>query len=197
MDKYLSNIILLFFIIDPLGNLPVILSMLSSFEAKKKRLIILREMLIALILMIIFLFYGEKVLFIFNIKMEIISISGGIILFLMSIKMIFKENENNVIKKEKKAPFIVPIAIPLLAGPGVFSTLIFLSDKNVNKSYEILLSLIIAWTFSLIIFLFSTIISNFFNEKRSNEIERLMGLILIMISVQMIFEGVKNYFLIN
>ncbi|MDQ1237491.1 MAG: hypothetical protein O5V64_321 [Wigglesworthia glossinidia] len=197
MHQLLSNIIWLFFIIDPFGNLPIIISMLHKYDTDKQRLIILREMFIALIFMTIFLFFGENILSLFNLKIEIISISGGIILFLMAIKMIFQENQNiKNIKSQHhdQVPFIIPIAIPLLAGPGMFSTLVFLSQRNKVDILYIFYSLIISWSLSLIVLLCFITIFKLFNNKGVNELERFMGLILIMLSIQIFLDGIKNYF---
>ncbi|AFA41155.1 putative antibiotic transporter [Wigglesworthia glossinidia endosymbiont of Glossina morsitans morsitans (Yale colony)] len=195
MNQLLSNVIWLFFIIDPFGNLPIVISMLHKYDSKKQRSIIVREMLIALIFMTLFLFFGKTLLSIFNLKIEIVSISGGIILFLMAIKMIFQDNYTSTeLKKINKIPFVVPIAVPLLAGPGIFSTLIFLSQKEQNNNLNIFFALIIAWCVSLLVFLFFITIFKLFNNKGVNELERFMGLLLIMLSIQMFLDGIKNYF---
>lgn len=195
MKQLLSNIIWLFFIIDPFGNLPIVISMLHKYDGNKQRIIIIREMLIALIFMMLFLFFGETLLSIFNLKIEIVSISGGIILFLMAIKMIFQDSyASTKLQKINKTPFIIPIAVPLLAGPGIFSTLIFLSQKEQNSTLNIFFALILAWCASLTVFLFFITIFKLINNKGVNELERFMGLLLIMLSIQMFLDGIKSYF---
>ncbi|WP_343183942.1 YhgN family NAAT transporter [Buchnera aphidicola (Ceratovacuna keduensis)] len=196
MNKIISNTILLILIMDPLGNLPIFMSILNKFKKKRKKIILIREMLIALIIMILFLFSGEKILSFLNLKTQIVSISGGIILFLIAIKMIFS-NENNNVEKEiskKNEPFLVPLAVPLIAGPSILATLILLSHQYNNQKLILIIPLIIAWSFSLFILLSAEIFINLFGQNIVNALEKLMGLILIMLSTQMFLDGIKSWF---
>ncbi|WP_343188117.1 YhgN family NAAT transporter [Buchnera aphidicola (Ceratoglyphina bambusae)] len=196
MNKIISNTILLILIMDPLGNLPIFMSILKKFGDKRKKIILIREMLIALMIMILFLFTGEKILSFLNLKTQVVSISGGIILFLIAIKMIFSSGNNNFeesITKEKE-PFLVPLAIPLIAGPSILATLMLISHQNPNQMLMLIISLILAWSFSLIILLSTEIFINLFGENAVNALEKLMGLILIMLSTQMFLDGIKLWF---
>ncbi|WP_343187669.1 YhgN family NAAT transporter [Buchnera aphidicola (Periphyllus koelreuteriae)] len=195
MKKMISTVILLILIMDPLGNLPIFMTILKNFNSKKRRIIIIREMLISLLIMTIFLFSGENILNFLNLKTETVSISGGIILFFISIKMIFP-NEEIKNKKEilKDEPFLVPLAIPLVAGPSILATLMLLSHQNSNYIKCIFIALLIAWTITLITLLMSDIFLKIFGKKVVNVLERLMGLILIMLSTQMFLDGIKKWF---
>ncbi|WP_343154681.1 YhgN family NAAT transporter [Buchnera aphidicola (Pseudoregma panicola)] len=196
MNKIISNTILLILIMDPLGNLPIFMSILNKFKKKRKKIILIREMFIALIIMLLFLFSGEKILSFLNLKTQIVSISGGIILFLIAIKMIFSNENNNVEKtiSSKNEPFLVPLAVPLIAGPSILATLILLSHQYYNQKLILIIPLIIAWTFSLFILLSAEIFINLFGKNVVNALEKLMGLILIMISTQMFLDGIKSWF---
>lgn len=191
----ISSIILLLLIMDPLGNLPIFMSVLKNFTPKRRKIVLIREMIIALIIMILFLFAGEKILSILNLRTETVSISGGIILFLIAINMIFpaKENNNNGISVGEE-PFLVPLAIPLVAGPSLLATLMLLSHQYPNRMIYLSISLIIAWIITLIILLLSGIFLRIFGSKGVNALERLMGLILIMLSTQMFLDGVRSWF---
>ncbi|WP_343183435.1 YhgN family NAAT transporter [Buchnera aphidicola] len=195
MKKMISTVILLILIMDPLGNLPIFMTILKNFNSKKRRIIIIREMCISLLIMIIFLFSGENILNFLNLKTETVSISGGIILFFISIKMIFP-NEEIKNKKEilKDEPFLVPLAIPLVAGPSILATLMLLSHQNSNYIKCIFIALLIAWIITLITLLMSDIFLKIFGKKVVNVLERLMGLILIMLSTQMFLDGIKKWF---
>lgn len=193
MKKIISVTILLILIMDPLGNLPIFMTILKNFKSKKRKIILIREMLSALLIMIIFLFSGKKILAFLNLKTETVSISGGIILFFIAMKMIFPID----IKKKKKEikpneePFLVPLAIPLVAGPSILATLMLLTDQNPNQIKCLTISLIIAWSITLSILLMSDIFLKIFGKKIVKVLEKLMGLILIMLSTQMFLDGIK------
>ncbi|WP_343128488.1 YhgN family NAAT transporter [Buchnera aphidicola (Kurisakia onigurumii)] len=197
MHEIISNSILLILIMDPLGNLPLFMSLLKNFSPKKQRLILIREMLFSLIIMLIFLFSGEKILHSLNVKTETVSISGGIILFLIAIKMIFPiEYNDKMFIKEKniEEPFLVPLAIPLVAGPSLLATLMLLSHQYSKNIIYLIISLIISWLFTLIILLLSGLFLKILGKKGVNVLEKLMGLILIMLSIQMFLNGIKIWF---
>ncbi|CAL4325174.1 UPF0056 inner membrane protein YhgN [Buchnera aphidicola (Protaphis terricola)] len=193
MTKIISTTILLILIMDPLGNLPVFMTILKNLNTKRRKIIVIREMIIALIVMLIFLFIGEKILNIFNLKTETVSISGGIILFLIAIKMIFPSEKNNE-ATPKEEPFLVPLAIPLVAGPSLLATLMLLSHQYLHYMSYLVASLLIAWFFTTIILLLSSFFLKLFGSKGVNALERLMGLILIILSTQMFLDGIKIWF---
>jgi len=195
MTKMLSATILLILIIDPLGNLPIFMSVLKNLPPNRRRLVLIREMIIALLIMLLFLFTGEKILNVLNLRTETVSISGGIILFLIAIKMIFPSHNNTnndiIINKE---PFLVPLAIPLVAGPSLLATLMLLTHQYPNQKLYLSGSLLIAWTVTLIILLSYEIFLHLFSAKGIEALERLMGLILIMLSAQMFLDGIQSWF---
>jgi MarC family membrane protein len=181
---------------DPLGNLPIFMTVLKNLEPKRQKIIIVREMLIALIIMLLFLFVGEKTLVFLNLKTETVSISGGIILFLIAIKMIFPTEEitkqTNIAIHEE--PFLVPLAIPLVAGPSLLATLMLLSHQCLHNMFNLIISLLIAWFLTILILLLSSMFLKLFGSKGVNALERLMGLILIMLSTQMFLDGIRTWF---
>lgn len=194
MNEIISTTILLILIMDPLGNLPIFMTILKKLDAKRRRIVVIREMIIALIVMLIFLFVGEKILTILNLKTETVSISGGIILFLIAIKMIFPSDESNNGTSSEEEPFLVPLAIPLVAGPSLLATLMLLSHQYLHHMPYLVGSLLIAWFFTIIILLLSGLFLKLFGDKGVNALERLMGLILIMLSTQMFLDGIKAWF---
>ncbi|XBC38593.1 MAG: YhgN family NAAT transporter [Buchnera aphidicola (Melaphis rhois)] len=195
MNEMISSTILLILIMDPLGNLPIFMSILKNLKPNRRRIVLLREMIVALLIMLLFLFAGENILVFLNLKTETVSISGGIILFLIAIKMIFPsyKYEKNT-KNTREEPFLVPLAIPLVAGPSLLATLILLSHEYLNKIMYLTGSLLIAWTCTVIILLSSNMFLRLFGSKGVDALERLMGLILIMLSTQMFLDGVKSWF---
>ncbi|QCI18972.1 YhgN family NAAT transporter [Buchnera aphidicola] len=193
MTEIISTTILLILIMDPLGNLPVFMTILKNLNAKRRRIVVIREMIIALIVMLLFLFLGEKILNILNLKTETVSISGGIILFLIAIKMIFPSEDNNGISSNEE-PFLVPLAIPLVAGPSLLATLMLLSHQYLHHMSYLVGSLLIAWCFTIIVLLLSGFFLKLFGSKGVNALERLMGLILIMLATQMFLDGIRTWF---
>lgn len=190
----MSTIILLFLIIDPLGNLPVFMSILKHIDSKRRRIIIFREMLIALLLMLIFLFAGQNILSLLNLQTETVSISGGILLFIIAIKMISPpQEERNLSFSANDEPFLVPLATPLVAGPSILATLMLLSHQHPYQINYLVLALFIAWSISVCILMMSNIFLRLLGSKGMNVLERLMGLLLVMVSTQMFMNGLQVY----
>ncbi|KAA5983101.1 YhgN family NAAT transporter [Pantoea sp. M_5] len=139
---------------DPLGNLPIFMSVLKHLEPKRRRVVLIREMLIALIIMLLFLFTGERILAFLNLRTETVSISGGIILFLIAIKMIFPSAESSSSGLPAgEEPFLVPLAIPLVAGPSLLATLMLLSHQYPHQMSHLVGALLIAWGVTVAILL--------------------------------------------
>lgn len=194
MSEMISATILLFLIMDPIGNLPIFMSILKDLEPKRRQIIVIREMFIALLLMLSFLFVGEHILLFLNLHTETVSISGGIVLFLIAIKMIFPDQSgNNSGFSSEEEPFLVPLAIPLVAGPSVLATLLLLSHQYPNHINLLIIALFIAWGFSMLILMLSNLLSRLLGNKGISALERLMGLLLIMISTQMLLDGIRSY----
>ncbi|QCI26081.1 YhgN family NAAT transporter [Buchnera aphidicola] len=193
MNEMISTTILLILIMDPLGNLPIVMSILKNLTPKRRIFVLLREMVIALSIMFFFLLAGEKTLSILDLKAETVSIAGGIILFLIAIKMIFPDDQTNDKKNDLTEPFLVPLAIPLVAGPSLLATLMLLSHQYSNQLLSLSLSLFIAWSTTVIILALSDIFLKCLGPKGVNALERLMGLILIMLSTQMFLDGITTW----
>lgn len=146
-----------------------------------------------LLLMLIFLFAGEKILAFLNLRTETVSISGGIILFLIAIKMIFPTQEGNSSGLSAgEEPFLVPLAIPLVAGPSILAALM-LSHQYPHQLPHLVAALLIAWGLSAAILLMSNLFLRLLGSKGVSALERLMGLILVMLSTQMFLDGVRAY----
>ncbi len=156
MTEMISATILLLLIMDPLGNLPIFMSVLKHLEPKRRRMVLIREMLIALAIMLLFLFAGERILAFLNLRTETVSISGGVILFLIAIKMIFPSPETSSTGLPAgEEPFLVPLAIPLVAGPSLLATLMLLSHQYPHQMSHLVGALLIAWGVTVVILLLS------------------------------------------
>ena len=194
MSDIISAAVLLILIMDPLGNLPIFMSVLKHTEPKRRRVIMIRELLIALLLMLIFLFAGEKILAVRNLRAETVSIAGGIIVFLMAIRLSFPSHEGNASGLPAgEEPFIVPLAIPLVAGPTLLATLMLLSHQYPGQMGSLVIALLIAWGGTVAILLQSSLFLRLLGEKGVNALERLMGLILVMLATQMFLDGIRAW----
>lgn len=193
INEIISATILLVLIMDPLGGLPVFITVLRHTEVKRRRKVLVRELLIALLLMLIFLFAGERILAVLNLRTETVSISGGIILFLIAIRMIFPSPQSNASGLPAgEEPFIVPLAVPMIAGPSLLATLMLLSHQS-EKLDHLVIALLLAWGITACILLQSSLFLRLLGNKGVNALERLMGLILIMIATQMLMDGFRLY----
>lgn len=184
----------LFLIMDPLGNIPIFLSVLSKVAPERRRRILIRELLIALAIMLLFLFTGPTILTALGLSREAISIGGGLVLMIIAIRMIFP-SRGGVMGDDGSdgEPLIVPLAMPLIAGPSVLATLVLLAETGPDRSGDWLIALMAAWTLSAVILLLSQRLFKLLGARGLKAIERLMGMILVTISVQMLLDGFKSY----
>ncbi|MBY6187559.1 YhgN family NAAT transporter [Marinobacter hydrocarbonoclasticus] len=189
----LSAAVMLFLIMDPLGNMPIFLSVLRHVDPKRRRLILIRELLFALGIMLIFLYAGESMLSFLNLRTESVSIAGGIILFLIAIRMIFPTPGGVTGLDAGQEPFLVPLAIPLIAGPSVLAALLLLAHTEPDKMTDWTLALLLSWGISAAILMFSGLFHRLLGERGLVALERLMGMVLVMISVQMFLDGIAQY----
>ncbi len=194
MDTW-SAAIMLFLIMDPLGNLPIFMSVLKSIEPKRRQVILVRELLFAFVILFIFLFSGQSVLNFLNVGQETVSIAGGIILFLIALKMIFPQTGGANALAVGEEPFLVPLAIPMIAGPSTLAALILLANQNPDRMLDWSIALGAAWLVSAVILMFSNVFHKLLGERGLAAMERLMGMILVMIAIQMLLDGASQYFL--
>ena len=192
MDTF-SAAVMLFLIMDPLGNLPVFLSILRHIDPKRRRKVMMRELLFSLAIMMAFLFAGQQILSFLNLRQEAVSIAGGIILFLIAIKMIFPSPGGVTGLAAGEEPFLVPMAIPMIAGPSILASLLLLANQEPTRMADWSLALLMAWGASAVILMFYELFNKLLGERGLTAVERLMGMLLVMISVQMLLDGVHHY----
>lgn len=193
MTLYTATITL-FLVMDPLGNVPIFLATLNQVSPLRRKQIILRETFIALIILIGFLFFGKYILEYMQISEAALSIAGGIILFLIAIRMIFPQEENGIYSKSSGEPFIVPLAIPMIAGPSAMAFMMLLATQAPQHIGLWLLALLIAWIPCCIILVFADYLRKILRESGLIAVERLMGLILTTLAVQMFLSGIQKFF---
>ncbi len=190
--RMFSVVVTLFLIMDPLGNIPLFLAVLKDVKPERRRKILIREVLFAYGFLLAFLFLGSYLLRLLGLQQETISIAGGIILFLIALRMIFPPEKGVLADAPEGEPFIVPLAIPLVAGPSTLAALLLL-QSGPNSTLELLVALTIAWALSALILLSSNLLHRLLRQRGLIAIERLMGMLLVMIAVQMFMNGVAKF----
>jgi multiple antibiotic resistance protein len=188
-----SAVITLFLIMDPLGNIPLFLSALKVVSPERRRIVLLREIIIAYIVLLIFLFLGNYILQFLGLEQETISISGGIVLFLIAVRMIFPGDKPMASDSLEGEPFVVPLAVPLFAGPSVLAALLLMQRAAPADTRSLFFATTIAWVLSGVILLSSTFFYRILRERGLIAVERLMGMLLVMLAVQMFMNGVKTF----
>ena len=188
----LSAAFLLFLILDPLGNIPIVLSLLKPLAPKRRRIVLLRELLIALAVLMAFLWGGIHVLEAMHLRQESVSIAGGIVLFLIGIKMIFP-GPGGMFGEAEAEPFIVPMAIPMIAGPSAMASVMLLGSQQPDRMGDWSLALAVAWGATAVILFSATYLYKALGQAFLVAIERLMGMLLVAISVQMLMDGVSAW----
>lgn len=188
-----SAALLLFLILDPLGNIPVFLSLLKGLPPARQRVVIVRELLIALGVLMLFLWAGRYLLELMHLRQESVSIAGGIILFLIGLRMIFPPAEGIMGEQPEGEPFIVPMAIPMIAGPSGMAAVMLLGSQEPGRMGAWSLALAIAWAATAIILFSATYLQKWLGTRVLTAIERLMGMVIVAISVQMLLDGIASY----
>ncbi len=189
----LSAALLLFLILDPLGNIPVFLSVLKPLPPKRQRIVLARELLIALVVLMGFLWGGKYALDMMHLRQESVAIAGGIVLFLIGIRMIFPRPEGLMGELPGGEPFIVPLAIPLVAGPSGMAAVMLMGSNEPNRLWDWSLALMIAWGATAVILFSATLLYKYLGRSALTALERLMGMLLVAISVQMVLDGIGTY----
>lgn len=180
---------LVFFIVtNPIGNSPAIIALIKDHSLKRQQRILFREAMFAMALAIFFLFFGETFLGSLKIQTYALTISGGLLLFLVALNMIFSNNSEEQVEAPKQDPFIVPIATPLLSGAGLM-TMIMLYAKQEANDIKVLSAILIAWIGITAILVAAPYLQIFLGKRGLAALEQLMGMLLAMIAMQMIVSG--------
>ncbi len=189
----LNAIILLFLVIDPIGNAITSIVLLKDLPPRRKNIVVIRESLVAFIILVFFLYIGKHLLSVLNINEPALTISGAVVLFLISIRMIFTPKEGIFGDTIEGEPFIFPIATPFLAGPSAIAIVLLLASKNPDRHFDWLIALFIIWVITLICLLAGNLIFKVFRKRGALALQKLLGMILITLSIQLFIDGIKDY----
>ncbi len=192
----ISAITLLFIIMDPFGNMVIFNNLLNHYSTKRRVYILIRESLIAYFILLLFLFFGSSILEHLQITPSALSIGGGVVLFLVALGMVFPKRTNSQDNSEDdEEPFIVPIAIPFLAGPSLIAAILLLVSQSPERIMDWFIAVSVATALTMLILSISPALLKLLKRKGTRAVERLMGLLLIIISIQMLLNGIKSYML--
>lgn len=186
-----SAAILLFLVMDPLGNILLFTSALQHVPQQRRVRVVTRELIFAYAILVLFLFVGGPLLELLNISGPALTIAGGLVLFLIALRMVFPSSDNPLTEAVRDEPFIVPLAIPYVAGPSALATVLLLMSREPARWPEWLLALTLAWLASTAILVLGGRIGAFLGSRGLVALERLMGLLLVAVAVQMFLEGLR------
>jgi multiple antibiotic resistance protein len=192
MNLYTATITL-FLIMNPLGNIPFFITTLQHIAPKRRTRIIVREAIFAFLILALFLFLGRPLLKGLQVTPAALSIAGSIILLLIAIRMIFPPTKEKT-EVEGGEPFLVPLAIPMFAGPATMAMVMLMVTQQPKAIWYVFMALIMAWVVSSALLLASNWISSFLGKRGLIALERLMGMILTTIAVQMFLTGINESF---
>lgn len=189
----LSAAALLFFVMDPLGNVPLFLSALRHVDPARHRAVIVRELLIALAILVVFLFTGRLLLNLLHVSPPALTTAGGVILLLIALRMIFPTPTASLREEVREEPFVVPLAIPYTAGPSALATELLLMSREPDRWPVWLAAVGLAWLATAVILYFASSLRRVLGDRGLTAMERLMGMLLITVAVEMIMSGIGEF----
>ena len=190
----LSATTLLVLVMDPLGNVPLFLAALKNVPDRRRWRVVLRELLIALAVLAAFLLAGPLLLEGLHISEPALRISGGIVLFLIALKMVFSPNEEAMLAgNPSEEPFIVPLAIPFVAGPSAMATVLLLVSQQPQHKMECLAALLLAWVVTAAVLIVGDLLHRVLGQRGLRAMECLMGMILTTLAVDMSLQGIRQF----
>lgn len=189
---FVSATILLILITDPVGNIPLFANTLKNVVPARRPIVILREVSIAFSVLLLFMFVGESFLRVMNLSAMSLQIGGGVILFLIALRMIFPPPRQQL-ELDPREPLIVPLAIPAIAGPSAMATVLLLVSQAPEKRLEWIGALCITMALSATVLLLAERIQRLVGERIVEALERLMGLVLVSVSIEMLLRGLRSF----
>ena len=192
-NEFLSAVILLTLVADPFGNMPLVNAMLGGVPEARRRLVVVRECLIAYGLLLVFMFGGHGFLALMHLSQTSLSIAGGVILFMIAIRMVFAKMSGAFGGHAGGEPFIVPLAIPLIAGPSALATVMLMATRDPDKVGMWAAAITVTMVLTTVVLLAGSKLNRWLGEHAMSAIERLMGLLLTAIAVEMLLAGIRDF----
>jgi MarC family membrane protein len=189
---FASATILLVLITDPIGNIPIFANALKHVPPERRPWVILREILIAFMLLLTFMFVGERFLEVMNLSELALQIGGGVILFLIALRMVFPPHDAPD-PEQMEEPLIVPLAVPAVAGPSALATVLLLVSQQPERRMEWIGALCVTMVVSAVVLVSAERIQRIIGTRLVVAVERLMGLVLVSVSIEMMLRGIKTF----
>jgi multiple antibiotic resistance protein len=183
----------LFFVMDPLGNMPLFNAVLSRYEPRRRAAITARELVFALAILLVFLFAGTSILEFMGLTQPSLNIAGGVLLFIIALRMIFPRGGGAELTARDEEPFIVPLAMPMVAGPSTIAILLLLSSTQPERIWDWFTALLIAWGGTTVLLTASPFLLRVLGDRGLRALERLMGMLLVLLATQMLLNGVREF----
>ena len=194
MNYIFSSAFTMFLVMDPLGNIPLFLTALRPVAPERRQKVLARELLIALVIMVIFLLAGRGLLAILHVTQPALATAGGLILLLIAVRMMFPTPQKSLRERTFDEPLIVPLAVPYTAGPSVLAIEVILINQSPDAMPALLAGGGLAWLPTGVGLFFAGYLHHWLGERFLTAIERLMGMILIIVATQMLMGGIKDFF---
>ena len=191
--SFVSAVVILLLVLDPIGNVPVFVSLLRQVDPARRRRVITRECAIALVVLLTFVVFGRALLDLLGLSDHALNLAGGVIMFLIALRMIFRTDEGLYGDLPSGEPFIVPLAIPSIAGPAAIATVVLLVSRAPQRLPEWLAAVAVAMAVTFVVLVFAERISRWAGERVLTAFERLMGLLLTAIAVEMLLRGIEGF----
>ena len=188
-----SATILLILVMDPFGNMPLVISVLKNVDAPLRARVVLRECAIAYAVLLAFMFGGDKFMHLLRLSDNALAIAGGLILFLIALRMVFPHTEGIFGDTGDTGTFIVPLAIPAIAGPSALATVLLLVSREPQRVLDWVVALSLAMLVSTLVMISAQRISDWIGRRGVVAVERLMGLVLTAIAVEMLLAGIERF----
>jgi MarC family membrane protein len=192
---FLSAFVLLLLVLDPFGSLPVFVSVMRQVAPERRTRVALRESALAFGVLVAFMLTGQAFLTLMRLSERSLEVAGGVILLIIAMRMIFASGgEMYAADAKGREPLIFPLAVPLLAGPSAMATVLLLASRQPERLLDWIAALTVAMLVSAAVLLGADRIRRWIGSSMVSAIEKLMGLVLTAIAVEMILAGLKRYF---
>lgn len=192
-QTFFTAFVTLFLIVDPVGSIPALSAALKNVQPRRKNFVIARECFFALLILTLFAFFGQNFMAVLGLSKEALTIGGGLVLLIIALRMLFPSRAGIYGDIEDGEPYIFPIAIPMLAGPSALTTVMLMVSSNPSKIYTWIGAITLAMVSSALIIISGDAIQRLLGKKATVAFERLMGLILVVLAVQMFLSGIADY----
>ncbi|MEF9995797.1 MAG: MarC family protein [Burkholderiaceae bacterium] len=192
-ETFVSALVLLLLVADPIGGIPIFIAALKDVPPERRTRVIVRECLIAFLVLTTFAFFGRPFLDLIGLSDVSLQIGGAVVLMLVALRMVFPHEDGVFGQSPGGEPFIVPLAVPALAGPSALATVLLLVGKDPSRTWVWIGAVAVTMIVSAIVLAFAERIQKLVGERTTVAFERLIGLVLAAIAVEMLLRGIRTY----